>query len=92
MNNKLRKVLLLLGDVFILYGALYLTLILRHLSIPEYDYVMIHLAPFSVVFIFWIFVFYLSEMYNLNYAINNRKFYYLTIRSFLICGLFMIFI
>lgn len=88
MNNKFRKVILLIVDIAILYGALYLTLIIRSFSIPEYDYVSIHLEPFSILFIFWLFVFYLSEMYNLNYAINNRKFYYLTLRSFLICGLF----
>ena len=88
MNNKFRKVILLLVDIAILYGALYLTLIIRFFSIPDYNYVSIHIAPFSILFIFWLFVFYLSEMYNLNFAINNRKFYYLTLRSFLICGLF----
>ena len=88
MNNRFKKILLLIVDIAILYGALYLTLIIRSLSIPEYNYVSIHLVPFSILFIFWLFVFYLSEMYNLNYAINNRKFYYLTLRSFLICGLF----
>jgi len=88
MNYRFRKLLLLFVDIVILYGALYLTLIIRFFSLPEYNYVSIHLLPFSILFIFWLFVFYLSEMYNLNYAINNRKFYYLTLRSFLICGLF----
>ncbi len=88
MNNRLRKLLLLIGDIVILYGALYLTLAIRHFSIPEYNYVFIHLGPFSVIFVLWLFVFYISEMYNLNHAINNRKFYYLTLRSFIICGLF----
>lgn len=88
MNIRFRKIVLLLIDIAILYGALYLTLILRSFSIPSYEYVSIHLVPFSIIFIFWLFVFYLSEMYNLNYAINNRKFYYLTLRSFLICGIF----
>ena len=88
MNNRFRKVILLIIDIAILYGALYLTLIIRFFSIPDYDYVAIHIVPFSILFIFWLFVFYLSEMYNLNYAFNNRKFYFLTLRSFLICGLF----
>ena len=87
MNNRFRKVVLLLVDIATLYGALYLTLIIRHFSIPENNYVLIHLGPFSVIFVLWLFVFYLSGMYNLNHAINNRKFYYLTLRSFLVCGL-----
>jgi exopolysaccharide biosynthesis polyprenyl glycosylphosphotransferase len=88
MNNKFRKMLLLLIDIVILYGALYLTLIIRSFSLPEQSYVLIHLKPFSILFIFWLFVFNLSGLYNFNYAVNNRKLYYLTLRSFLICGLF----
>jgi len=88
MNHRFRKIVLLIIDIVILYVALYITLILRSFSIPSYEYVSMHIQPFSIIFIFWLFVFYLSEMYNLNYAINNRKFYYLTLRSFLICGIF----
>ena len=88
MNNGLRKILLLIGDILILYISLYLTLVLRNFDIPDYDYISIHLLPFSLLFVFWLIVFYLSEMYNLNFAINNRKFYYLTLRSLIICGLF----
>lgn len=84
MNSKLKKIILLLGDITILYLSLYLTLALRYGAKPSADLLGWHLLPFSTVFIFWILIFYISNLYNLNLAVNNAKFFRLTARSLLI--------
>ncbi len=90
MNNKFRKFLIFIGDVVLLYAALYITLYVRHMSKPDLYYWKLHITPFSLIFLFWLFIFYISELYNLNYAINNRRFYRLALQSFVICGGFSV--
>ena len=87
MNNRLKKIILLLGDIVMLYVALYLALHIRALgSITAVDWEN-HLLPFTTVFIFWLLIFYISDLYNLHLAINNAKFFQITIRSISIAGL-----
>lgn len=75
MNNKFKKLALLLGDVIILYFSLYLTLLIRYAG--EFNDLIWsnHLWPFSLVFILWLIIFYISDLYNLNQAVNNARFY-----------------
>ena len=87
MNNKFKKILLLFGDIIILYGSLYLTLLIRYSQTPSRELWKMHFFPFSILFAFWILIFYISDLYNLSFATTNRKFYRLSIRSFFIGGL-----
>lgn len=70
----MKKVFLLLGDIVSLYLALYLTLIIRYrvgFEMHLYD----HVYPFSIIFIFWIIVFYIGNIYDLDTTKNNVYFY-----------------
>ena len=87
MNNKLKKFTLLLGDIVVLYAALYLTLLIRYLRQPQAQTWHEHLLPFSIIFIVWLLIFYIADLYNLHLAVNNSKFFQLTIRSIIIAGL-----
>lgn len=62
--ERLKAAIILLGDIIVLYGVLTLTLIIRYgadkFQQPFFD----HIKPFSLIFIIWILVFYLSELYN----------------------------
>ena len=62
--KKLKTVIILLGDIVVLYGALTLTLIIRYGADKFQQPFLDHLKPFSLIFIIWILVFYLSELYN----------------------------
>ncbi|MEK7568349.1 MAG: sugar transferase [Patescibacteria group bacterium] len=62
--KKLRAVIILLGDIVVLYGALTLTLIIRYGADKFQQPFIDHLKPFSLIFIIWILIFYLSELYN----------------------------
>lgn len=60
----IRKLIILLSDVAILYVSLALTLILRYgfQKLPET--LPVHLMPFSFIFIVWLLIFYLSDFYQ----------------------------
>lgn len=87
MSNRLKKIILLLGDIVILYIALYLTLLVRYQAQPSLSTWLNHLGPFSVAFLVWIIIFYIADLYNLHLAVNNREFFQRTLRSVLIAGL-----
>jgi exopolysaccharide biosynthesis polyprenyl glycosylphosphotransferase len=87
MNNKLKKFILLGGDIAILYSSLYLTLLIRYQQAPLGESWQSHLAPFSIVFAIWIIIFYIAGLYNLHLAVNNADFFKLTARSLAIAGL-----
>jgi len=81
MNGKLKKIILLLGDIGVLYLSLYLTLLLRYQKAPHTGDWQSHFTPFTTVFLFWPIIFYISDLYNLHLAINNARFFQLTARA-----------
>lgn len=87
MTNKFKKILLLGGDVVILYLSLYLTLLLRYLEQPGLGTWQSHVGPFSLSFVAWLLLFYIFDLYNLNLAVNNTKFFNKTIQAVFIAGL-----
>ncbi|MBU0721862.1 exopolysaccharide biosynthesis polyprenyl glycosylphosphotransferase [Patescibacteria group bacterium] len=87
MNNKLKKIFLLGGDIIVLYFSLYLTLIIRYWGRYSDQILSNHFWPFTIIFILWIIIFYISNLYNLNLAINNLKFYQSSGRALIIAGL-----
>ena len=87
MNNDLKKLILLGGDILILYFSLYLTLIIRYWGGYSEKIWSSHFWPFTAIFVIWIIIFYIANLYNLNLAVNNAKFYRLGARSLVIAGL-----
>lgn len=70
----MKRLFLFLGDVLILYLSLYLTLFFRY-GLDFSSQISIHLIPFSLLFIFWIIVFYIAGLYELNLSKNLPDFY-----------------
>lgn len=87
MNLKFKKFIILLGDIAILYFSLYLTLIIRYREIPEATTWDNHFWPFSIAFVAWIMVFYISNLYSLHLAVNTSRVLQLTLKAILISGL-----
>ena len=88
MDNKLKKIFLLGGDMAILYLALYLTLAIRYLAKPNIEDWNIHFWPFTFIFVFWLAIFYISDLYNLYLAVNNSRFIQIASKSIILAGLF----
>jgi exopolysaccharide biosynthesis polyprenyl glycosylphosphotransferase len=69
--SRAKKLVLLLGDVAILYLSLVITIALRY---PLQDFkgrLNGHLLPFSVIFVLWLLIFYLFDMYQ-DRALRNE--------------------
>lgn len=70
-NFKLKQLVVLFGDVFLFYGALVLTLLMRY-GHPEWIKSFgAHLKPFSWVLILWICIFYLIDLYQVKILKND---------------------
>lgn len=62
--KEVRKLTLFLGDVAMLYASLVLMLIIRYPLADLELHLKDHLYPFSAIFVLWLAVFYLSELYQ----------------------------
>lgn len=89
MKNSIRfkKFVILLGDVFILFLSLRLTLYIRYDQSLSQEVWLQHLWPFSIIFTGWLVVFYIIGLYNLHSAINNADFIKKTINGIILVGL-----
>jgi len=70
----MRKIILLIGDLALLYGALAITLWLRF-SYIDTELWYKHLSSFSIVFAMWILIFFINGLYELNKIERGFKFY-----------------
>ncbi|MFH1346624.1 MAG: sugar transferase, partial [Spirochaetota bacterium] len=64
--NKIKIFILALGDIAVLYGSLVLTMILRYGPTSFSYHLSAHIKPFSLIFIFWLLIFYLADLYKIK--------------------------
>ncbi|OHB00042.1 MAG: hypothetical protein A3E94_03635 [Candidatus Zambryskibacteria bacterium RIFCSPHIGHO2_12_FULL_44_12b] len=72
-SNKKEPFLLLFGDLVALFLALWLMLLLRYVSIPDEELFISHLAPFSILFVVWVMVFFIAGLYEKHTLILKSK-------------------
>src|SRR3990167_5020567 len=70
----MKKFLIFLSDIVILYVSLVLTLLIRYPNNFQEQY-QLHLYPFSLIFISWLLVFYIANLYEPKLLRNNLHFY-----------------
>ncbi|MEK7579987.1 MAG: sugar transferase [Patescibacteria group bacterium] len=70
----MKRIVLFLGDLVVLYASLYITLFIRY-GLVFRDQISIHLIPFSLLFILWLIIFYIASLYELNLSKNSPEFY-----------------
>ena len=71
---KIKKIILLLGDLGILYLSLYLTLLISEGAQISAITWQNHLTPFTIIYIIWIGIFFINDLYNLNIAQDTQRF------------------
>ncbi len=72
-SNRNRQALHFFGDLFFFVFSLWITLILRHFSLPSTETFMEYLFPFSLLFTLWIFVFYAAGLYEKQTLVLRKK-------------------
>jgi exopolysaccharide biosynthesis polyprenyl glycosylphosphotransferase len=75
MNVKFRQILLVFGDLFFLYLSLFLTVFFGFFREFSFEIFFDHLLPFSILYFFWLVIFYIFDLYNL-YLINTKISFY----------------
>ena len=69
----LQMLTIFVGDVVLLYISLWVTLLLRYLQIPTQFNIDLHLLPFSYLFIVWVLVFYIANLYEPHTVVFKSK-------------------
>ncbi|MFA4990884.1 MAG: exopolysaccharide biosynthesis polyprenyl glycosylphosphotransferase [Candidatus Paceibacterota bacterium] len=77
LGEKIRKIILAIGDLVCFYLSLFLMATIRHLNA---DYFSIHLKLFSIIFIVWLVVFYIGHLYELENFKDRKKLFNLICR------------
>lgn len=85
---RLKKLSLLWGDIIILYVSLWLALNIRYQFYIAPDLWKYHLISFSVIYFFWLIIFYINGLYDLKLARNDHIFYVILFRAFLMAASF----
>lgn len=62
--NQWEAALLFIGDVVVFYISLWLTLALRQFAVPSVAVWNQHVAPFTILFIVWLIVFFIAGLYE----------------------------
>ena len=65
--------LLLFGDVLVFYVALWLTLVLRELSLPTREVWVQHAAPFTLLFFVSVIVYFIAGLYDQHTSLFRSK-------------------
>lgn len=71
--NKREPLLLLLGDLIFFDIALWLTLTIRYFRVPDTHTILTHAAPFSILFVVWVVLFYIAGLYEKHTMFLRNK-------------------
>jgi len=75
MTERIRQLILVTGDVLLLYFSLFLGLSLRYQRVIDSAIWSSHWPIFSAVFAIWLVIFYIAGFYTLTNIRNDLKFY-----------------
>lgn len=87
---NIKKIILLLGDIAILYASLWLTLFIRYWPKFDLERWQQHFWPLTIIYALWLIVFYIAGLYELNLARNTIEFYSTLFRGLIINGILAI--
>jgi lipopolysaccharide/colanic/teichoic acid biosynthesis glycosyltransferase len=69
MGERTRElIILLVGDTVIFGLALWVSLFVRHLELPNRDMFADHIGPFLMMFVLWILIFFIAGLYDKHTA------------------------
>lgn len=72
-SNKKEALLLFAGDLALFLLSIWLMLLVRYQSPPDKDVLVSHVVPFSIIFILWFVVFFISGLYEKHTQILKSR-------------------
>ena len=82
--SQLKRLILIVGDIVLLYLTLWIALLLRYQGEPSTSLWQLHFWPFTVVFLLWLAGFYIAGLYDHRLAKSDINFYTNALRTILI--------
>lgn len=79
-----KRIILLIGDIAILYISLWFTLFIRYGARFDINTWEQHFKPFTIIYTIWLIVFFIAGLYDFSLARNNINFYSTLLRGLLI--------
>jgi exopolysaccharide biosynthesis polyprenyl glycosylphosphotransferase len=73
-STSIKELLLVLGDIIALYVSLVATLLIRYNDDFSNQLLMNQTAPFTIIFVIWLVVFYVAGLYDLRRLRNSMEF------------------
>lgn len=73
IGNKKEPLILFLGDILFFFVALWLTLFVRYAELPAQELLVSHLAPFSILSVAWVIVFFIAGLYEKHTRILKSR-------------------
>ena len=70
---SLQLLTIFVGDIVLLYFSLWITLILRYLTLPSTELFQLHALPFTYLFVVWLMVFYIASLYEPHTVVFKSK-------------------
>lgn len=71
--NRWESVLLFVGDIVVLYVSLWVSIALRSWSLPTASVWQTHSAPFTILIIVWLVVFFIAGLYEKHTSILKKR-------------------
>ncbi len=88
--NKKESLILASGDIVILIITLWLTLVLRYGTIPKESIFYAHLAPFSLLFVLWLLVFFIAGLYEKHTLLLQSRLVKILIKAEIVNSIFAV--
>lgn len=80
-NRRFKLFLLILGDIVLLFGALFVALLLRYANVDDPPDFSRHTIPFAIVFSFWLVLLGAFGLYDFRFIKNSKQFLYRLLRA-----------
>ncbi|MDP2933384.1 MAG: sugar transferase [bacterium] len=90
-QGKIKKFILYAGDIILLYAVLALVLLVRYQDKFSGYLWQLHLLPFTIIFVVWLAVFYISGLYDTKTLRNGIDFYTLVFKTVLLNAILAVF-
>lgn len=84
ISRKTEAIFLFVGDIILLYVALFFTLFIRYGADLKWQLVSLHLLPFSLLFLFSIIVFFISGLYERHTLFFQKRLPVLLVKTLIV--------
>ena len=78
---NIKRIILLIGDIAVLYASLWLVLFIRYGAKFDINIWQQHFTPFTIIYTIWLVIFFIAGLYDISLARNNINFYSTLLRS-----------